>query len=233
MRLLKYNSPPDPMQRSLEKQRQRLLRREKFYFILSVTVFLLVAVVILHLGVLFLRYCMFTEPAGSGWAAFFRNAKGTVWMICVIFFSLGLGLCAALPILTMNIKAQPPAPEVYARRQDFRRRCCQQLQQHYGFQKPYWVTKCFDCTGRGFRGRDVCLFFVDGELRITGDLHSGYFRPEQDPGCYCLSREETTVRTVQWEERTAMELTAGNVRFLLGIRALPFLEKMWELNTEV
>ena len=232
MRYIKFTDKTfSPERRDLEQLARKSKRWKVFWNILSGIVFVLVAGVIVCLGVLFLRYVTFTEPDTSSWEAFRSNAKGTIWMLCVMFFAVGLGLAAALAISIAGTKQRTAYTEI-PRRTEYRRSSCEKLREFYGYRDPVWVTKCFDSTDRPFRGKDVCLFFVDGELRIAGDLHNGYFRPEWDPGCHCLSREETTVRTVQWEERTAIELTAGKVRFLLGIRALPFLEKMWELNTE-
>lgn len=232
MRYVKFvDKTLSPERRDLEKLARQSRQWKLFWDILSGITFVLVAGVIVYLGVLALRYVLFTEPDTTSWEAFRSNIKGTACMLCVMVLALLLGGGAALAISVAEIKQRTAYTEI-PRREEYRRSGCEKLREYYGYRDPVWVTKCFDSTDRPFRQQDVCLFFVDGELRITGDLHNGYFRPERDPGCYCLSLEETTVRTVQWEERTAIELTAGQTRFLLGIRTLPFLNKMWDPSAD-
>ncbi len=100
---------------------------------------------------------------------------------------------------------------------------CAHLREFYHFQEPFAVTKCYESTDRKFSRHDVCLFVVDGELRITANLHYGFFHPEKDLGCYAVQKQEITLQDTQHKDRSAVELTAGNVTFCLSSKIKPFL----------
>ena len=103
------------------------------------------------------------------------------------------------------------------------------------------VTKCFLSSDKRFSLYDVCLFTAeDGTLRLAGDIRDGFLYMERDLGCYIFSREETSFSRVQKSEYAIEDggrqsecvlLTAGDVWFLLGIRAWKALKK-FESETE-
>lgn len=99
------------------------------------------------------------------------------------------------------------------------------LRDYYGFGEPYIITKCFDSTDKKFKNHDVCLFVADGELRITADLVNGFLYGARDPGCYAFKSAEIVLSQQREENRTAAQIKAENIEFLLGCRAKSFIEK--------
>lgn len=102
---------------------------------------------------------------------------------------------------------------------------CGELRTFYQFQEPFLVTKCYRSSDRRFDRHDVCIFVVDNELRITANLHYGFFDPKRDLGCYGLTRQEIRLIEAQHKGRSAVELHADGVTFGLGYKARTFIEK--------
>lgn len=100
---------------------------------------------------------------------------------------------------------------------------CRAIRAFYGFSKPFLVTKCFDSTDRKFRRHDVCLFFADGTLRLSANLHYPMFDPERDLGCYIFEEGEYTLTQVDRGGSAATELRSGETVFLLGSRAMEWI----------
>lgn len=105
------------------------------------------------------------------------------------------------------------------------RRATQELRQYYGFQEPFLVTKCYRASDRRFDRHDVCLFLVDGKLRLTVNLHYGFFDLRRDLGCYEFDFSEIELLPGRYKEREAVELRFGEITFLLGRQAKTFIEK--------
>lgn len=105
------------------------------------------------------------------------------------------------------------------------------LREAYGLTEPCLVTKCYQCDDNPkFNDHDVCIFVADGELRITTNLLHGFFNPDNDLGCYILSREEMELTLCPHGETTAAKLVGMDVTFLLGQKAYDFIRKHF-LNT--
>ena len=115
------------------------------------------------------------------------------------------------------------------------------LRDYYGYTRPNVVTKCFACSEKKFKMRDVCLFCgEDGTLRIAADLKRGFLRISGDIGCYVLEREEFEF---DWAEKSAfgvedgskeekcVPLKAGEFFFLLGKRAYGFIKAVKDGKT--
>lgn len=100
---------------------------------------------------------------------------------------------------------------------------CAALRDYYRFRFPVLVTKCYDSSDRRFTRHDVCLYFVEDTLRITANLHYGFFRPERDLGCYVLDRQELQLTRGTYKDRPCTMLQAGSLVFCLGQRADAFL----------
>lgn len=138
-----------------------------------------------------------------------------------IFVSPVLGLIAATPLwATRNTREE-------SMRKDFLHKACETLREYYGLQEPFLVTKCYSCTDRKFDRHDVCLFVVENELRVSADLHNGFFHPDRDLGCYGLTRQEITLSPAQYKEHEALQLEADGVTFLLGTRAQKFIKEQF------
>lgn len=96
---------------------------------------------------------------------------------------------------------------------------CLHLRRYYRLEKPYLLTKCYDSSIKGFVDHDICLFFVEGDLRLTVDLVNGFTHGWKDLGCYTLQLDELSLSNVKIGSREALELKAGKIWFLLGKRA--------------
>lgn len=101
---------------------------------------------------------------------------------------------------------------------------CADIRQFYQFNEPFLVTKCYRSSDKRFDRHDVCLFAVDGELRITGNLHYGFFDPKRDLGCYCVTPQEIRLSDAVYKDRPAVELQADGISFLLGQRAQAYIK---------
>ncbi len=139
--------------------------------------------------------------------------------VAVLFLSFVLGALASTPLFTRgerNRKAEKQAVLAAA---------CGALREGYGLTEPCLVTKCYRCDDKRFTDHDVCLFFVEEELRMTTNLQGGFIRLQKDLGCYAFAPEELRLRVVPWKNATAVELTGDDFTCLLGARAKGFLEK--------
>ena len=102
---------------------------------------------------------------------------------------------------------------------------CLHLRRYYRLEKPYLLTKCYDSSIKGFVDHDICLFFVEGDLRLTVDLVNGFTHGWKDLGCYTLQLDELSLSNVKIGSREALELKAGKIWFLLGKRARGFIQR--------
>lgn len=110
-------------------------------------------------------------------------------------------------------------------RQRKRSAICSDLRLFYGLCEPMLVTKCYNCSDKRFNDHDVCLFFVDGELRVTVNLQYGFYNTDKDLGCYAFTKEEFSISYTQTQTCDATEINAGDFQMVLGKRAKAFLEK--------
>ena len=99
------------------------------------------------------------------------------------------------------------------------------LREYYGWTEPCIVTKCYDSSDEKFKNRDVCIFLVDDELRITADLKHGFSTKENDPGCYSLKIDEFSLEQIQDEKFLITKFASNDLVFHLGRRAKGFIEK--------
>ena len=99
------------------------------------------------------------------------------------------------------------------------------LREYYGWQEPCIVTKCYDSSDKKFKKRDVCIFCVDDELRITADLKHGFSIRENDLGCYAFKVDEFSLEQIQGENFLITKFKSEDLVFHLGRRAKGFIEK--------
>ena len=136
-----------------------------------------------------------------------------------LILSVILGALAAAPLWGRNQAIEKDLRQVLLRQ------ATQELRQFYGFQVPFLVTKCYRASDRRFNRHDVCLFLVDGKLRLTVNLHYGFFDLRRDLGCYEFDFSEIELLPGRYKEREAVELRFGEITFLLGRQAKTFIEK--------
>lgn len=144
---------------------------------------------------------------------------GLLWAFISVCIGGLLGAVSAAPLWAKREKSKKQF------RQQILQDSCAHLREFYDFQEPFAVTKCYESTDRKFSRHDVCLFVVDGELRITANLHYGFFHPEKDLGCYAVQKQEITLQDTLHKDRPAVELSAGDVTFCLSRKAKPFVEQ--------
>lgn len=146
----------------------------------------------------------------------------TILSVCLGFFALifsaALGALAAAPLWGKKADCEK------ALRRKLLSQACGELRQFYGFQEPFLVTKCYRASDRRFNRHDVCLFLVDGKLRLTVNLHYGFFDLRRDLGCYEFDFSEIELLPGRYKEREAVELRFGEITFLLGQQARSFIE---------
>ena len=99
------------------------------------------------------------------------------------------------------------------------------LREYYGWTEPCIVTKCYDSSDEKFKNRDVCIFLVDDELRITADLKHGFSTKENDLGCYSFKIDEFSLEQIQGEKFLITKFMSEDLVFDLGRRAKGFIEK--------
>ena len=99
------------------------------------------------------------------------------------------------------------------------------LREYYGWTEPCIVTKCYDSSDEKFKNRDVCIFLVDDELRITADLRHGFSIRENDLGCYSFKIDEFSLEQIQGEKFLITKFMSEDLVFDLGRRAKGFIEK--------
>ena len=162
--------------------------------------------------------------------------EGIVW---VIVDFVGKGILYGFAFILAAIAAAVAASPLWGKRQNTEKAllrealsvACTELKAFYQFQKPFLGTKCYRSSDRRFDRHDVCMFVVGDELRITANLHYGFFDPKRDLGCYCLSRREITLSDTQHKDRSAVELQADGVSFLLATQAAAYIKKMFLKQT--
>jgi hypothetical protein len=137
-----------------------------------------------------------------------------------LILSAILGALAAAPLWGKKADCEK------ALRRKLLSQACGDLRQFYGFQEPFLVTKCYRASDRRFDRHDVCLFLVDGKLRLTVNLHYGFFDLRRDLGCYEFDLSEISLHPSEHKNRTAVELQVGETTFLLGQQAKSFIENM-------
>ena len=146
----------------------------------------------------------------------------TILSVCLGFFALIfsaiLGALTAAPLWGRNQAIEKDLRQVLLRQ------ATQELRQFYGFQEPFLVTKCYRASDRRFDRHDVCLFLVDGKLRLTVNLHYGFFDPRRDFGCYEFDFSEIELLPGRHKDREAVELRFAEITFLLGQQARSFIE---------
>ena len=101
------------------------------------------------------------------------------------------------------------------------------LREYYGWTEPCIVTKCYDSSDEKFKNRDVCIFLVDDELRITADLRHGFSIRENDLGCYSFKIDEFSLEQIQGEKFLITKVMSEDLVFDLGRRAKGFIEKRY------
>ena len=162
---------------------------------------------------------MFVYPEGD---TLLPDIINTV--LCVLLFVLSLILSPIIALVVSIPFWNLQDNNAKHVRQTMRSAVCAELREFYGLCEPVLITKCYECTDGKFKDHDVCLFFVDGELRITTNLQYGFYNINKDLGCYVFSKEEIRLSHVVHGRYEATELTVDEFCITLGKKAKGFLE---------
>ena len=224
MRYFKYKNTNQTIEKqalheqyaTLNREEKRQIRKQNALSHLGLGLFCIVSA--LCAGTLFYLIGQIPKPTLLWLNILTGTAKGLLYLFAGIT-SLLSGFIVSTPFWN---KATVNQKQI---KRDILGRACAHLRSYYGVQDPCLVTKCYDSSDAVFKNHDVCLFFCMGELRITTDLTRGFFHGNRDLGCYVFEKDEFSCEATQYNEWTATELRAGEMRFLLGKRALPFVRK--------
>lgn len=221
MRYFKYNGPyPEntslkEQYKALSQEEKRRYRRARTFGKLG-TILFFVVFVLLVIG----SFWLLERIPEEEWILLQILSvilKIILYPVTVIVSAL-IGALVAMPFWSKRNTGERRA------RQRLLSEACEHLREYYQLQEPCLVTKCYESHDKRFVDHDVCLFFVENELRITTNLKNGFLRHSKDLGCYALDREEITASTAFYQEKIVTEITTGDARFLLGRRAKAFVE---------
>ena len=221
MRYFKFNKTV-PMPKTLKEQfkelsrnEKRLYRKAKILKHIGNVVFWIVLVVCISAS----HYLCSLIPEGDTLLLDIINTVLCVLLFVLsLFLSLIIALAASMPFWSLRDNSLKHVQQTICSA------VCVELREFYGLCEPVLVTKCYECTDGKFKDHDVCLFFVDGELRITTNLQYGFYNINKDLGCYVFSKEEIRVSRVVHERYEATELTVDEFCITLGKKAKGFIE---------
>ena len=149
-------------------------------------------------------------------------------LVVIAMFILGIG-ALLVSILIGSFVSSPIYKKAQEKLAIQKRNCFDNsiifLREYYGWTEPCIVTKCYDSSDGKFKNRDVCIFLVDDELRITADLKHGFSTKENDPGCYSFKIDEFSLEQIQGEKFLITKFMSEDLVFDLGRRAKGFIEK--------
>lgn len=223
MRYFRYDGPTidiSDLQRRyaiLSAEKQKRLQQAHRLQKLGTCIFWLVFLAAFA-GLMILIHLIMPKENGV-FGAILYSLGHVAWAIIALILSAILGAVAATPLWTKV------ASHEKALRRRLLSQACQYLRSFYQFQEPFLVTKCYCSSDRRFDRHDICLFTVDGKLRLTANLHYGFFDPARDLGCYEFDPEELSLCNDEYKSRAALKLQAGETTFLLGQRAKSFIQK--------
>lgn len=143
----------------------------------------------------------------------------------ILFFPLLLIDGLATWIITIPLWKKVESFHLPSMKKEILSKACGYLRDYYGLQEPYIVTKCFDATDEKFKNRDVCIFVLKDEIRITVDIIRGFLHEERDLGCYAFRQDEISLSKQQEGKHLIVKLEVDDTVFLLGYRAKGFIEK--------
>ena len=149
-------------------------------------------------------------------------------LVIIAMFILGFG-ALLVSVLIGSFVSSPIYKKAQEKLAIQKRNCFDKstifLRKYYGWAEPCIVTKCYDSSDKIFKNRDVCIFLVDDELRITADLKHGFSVKENDLGCYAFKVDEFSLEQFQGEEFLITKFKSEDLVFYLGRRAKDFIEK--------
>ena len=203
-------------------EQKRAFKKQRMWSRISSTVFL--SIVFLLLGASFFAFSLIPMPTWWLWKVLVQLGIVLMGFVALLCSFLVAGI-ATIPLeKRTNCFTPPPIPKtIYPK-------ACQHLREYYGLCQPYVLTKCFDCTNKKFKNKDVCVFVAKGKLRITVDLVHGFLHGWKDAGCYVFDKKEISLAKIQTDKGLMLQLKAKDTVFLLGYTAKTFIQKNFLTN---
>lgn len=223
MRYFKYNGPwnDTQSQRKIYMDLSALMQKKQHKACVirkvGTAVFILVALTAFVIFKILLH--QLTAEADHVITAIINFLLKLALSFCALLISTILGALTAVPFWGRYEKAEKKLMR------ECLQNACGTLKNFYQFQEPFIVTKCYRSSDRKFDRHDICIFIAEDRIRITANLHYGFFHPSRDLGCYELDRQDISFQNAVFKERPAIELQAGDVSFLLSRKAKTFIER--------
>ena len=201
--------------KSLSKKEKRIEKWNTFVSYCSI-----IALLVVGLGLSAVSICALTRiPFPENVFLYIAALIGTAILgLGAVLLSFIIAALVCLLIEKASVKG------AHAQRKEALNRATAVLREYYGLGDDYIVTKCYDASN-DFKNRDVCIFFAEGELRITVNIVHGFSHISRDLGCYCFKPEEITVSATQENGIIMTVLTCGDTFFRLGKRAKGYIQK--------
>ncbi|WP_026391862.1 hypothetical protein [Haploplasma modicum] len=95
------------------------------------------------------------------------------------------------------------------------------LKKYYKVSEHSIVTKCYKSSNLLFTNKDVLIFLYNGKIRIVLDFNNTI----KDFGCYEFKQNDFNVSYIEDDGLKKTLLKSGDIEFILGKRANPFIRK--------
>ena len=148
------------------------------------------------------------------------------FILFIVFFVISclLILYPIVKLTKLNYFNIPKAPKTYIKK------ASKLIRKYYGFNEDYLLTKCFYSTNDKFINHDICIFRYDDEIRITGDIVTGYKNYNAELGCYKIKLNEITIKKEDYNNKRVTIIEFCNVKFIVGIRAYSFIKRLLNIK---
>ena len=207
----------------MDAKGKRTHRKNQFIEVMSLVVFIVVIAVFITAAILLTKPLVNLVKEKGLVKNLLHCARGLI--IAVV--SAGSLALAGFILIKIN-KCKTTEVSAHEKRREAMQYACGILREYYGFSSPFLVTKCYDSTVPTFIERDVCLFFVEGKLRITADIYNGFANGYKDCGCYEFEEGEEEIEKTTEGGREVCVLYGEGTYFYLSKRAATFINKCRE-----
>ncbi len=223
MRYFKYNGTKTTENVALKARYAELAKKEK-RFVRKEKVLNAVALIVFFAGGIVLSGLWFSileliPEAGNSFETVLQYIGKGIFGFAGVIVSL---IIAAIIALAISGKTETPN---YNIKKEMLSEACEHLREYYRLCEPCLVTKCYESSDKKFSNHDVCIFVADNELRITVNLKHGFFRSENDLGCYAFKKDEISLSSAERDNLRITLLKADGTFFMLGFRAKSFIER--------
>lgn len=107
---------------------------------------------------------------------------------------------------------------------------CDVIRKHYQLTNNYIVSKCFFSNNYEFKNKDLCIFRVGKEIRITNNIIVGYLDGKSNLGCYKVKFDELKVYKDNYDEKQVTIIEFENEKFITTSRVYPFIRRLMNVK---